>query len=121
MKTIIPLLLVATGLLAADSTDPAELAKDIENKIGEEVTFTDSLLLRTQRQEVAGYVKFETLHLRCVIADDQEEAIQLLETILKERSPRKATITGTPTRKKDLQTFIEVTSIERPKYRRSED
>ena len=119
MKTLIPLLIVASGLLLADEIDPAELAKDLENKVGEEVTFTDELLLKTKKQEVKGYVKFETVNLRCLIAEDKKEVIEMLETLLDERSPRKARITGTPTKKKALQTFIEVTSIERPKYKRS--
>jgi hypothetical protein len=63
-----------------------------------------------------GYVKFETTHLRCILASDKAEDLKLLETILSERAPRRATITGTPVKKKDLQTFVEVTSIQRPVY-----
>ena len=112
-------LLLLLGIGAAGDEIPApDLAREIEKKIGQAVTFTDEIVHKTRQQELKGYVKFETIHLRCIVAEDKKEAIEMLDAILKGSSPRSATIQGTPTKVKDLQTFVEVQSIERPKFKR---
>lgn len=118
MKIQILIACLAVGWFAAEEVSPAEIAKDLEEKVGQQFTFTDEVLHETKKQEIAGYVKFDTLHLRCILSAESAEDRQLLKAILKERSPRRATITGTVTLQKDLQVFIEVTSIERPRYKK---
>ena len=115
MKLLLVLVAIV-GFLASPAITPEELSRDLEKKIGEEVTFTDDLLWKTPKQELEGYVKFETTYLRCILASDKAEDLKLLEALLSERAPRRATITGTPVMKKDLQAFVEVTSIQRPSY-----
>lgn len=118
MKIYLVPILLALGLFAAEEVTPADLAKDLEEKVGQEFTFTDEILLKTKKQELEEYVKFETMHLRCILSKNRKEEVDLLETLLAERAPRRATITGTVTRQKDLQVFVEVTAIERPRYKR---
>ena len=118
MKSPFLVLLLAAGAFAADEVKPEDPAKGLEKKVGQEFTFTDEILHKTKKQELKGYVKFETVHLRCIVASEDEAALDLLATLLKERSPRRAAITGTVTLQKDLQVFFEVSSIERPRYKK---
>lgn len=118
MKIQLVVILLVTGVIAAEEVSPSDLAKGIDKKVGQEFTFTDDILQKTQRQEIKGYVKFETVHIRCIISDQNKEDIQLLDTLLGERAPRRATITGKVTQQKDLQVFFEVTSVARPRYKR---
>ena len=118
MKIQLFVLMMAAGFLAADEVPASKLAKELDKKVGQEVTFTDEILGKTKKQELKKYTKFETLHLRCIVSAGNEDAKEMLDTLLKERAPRRASITGTVTKHKSLQIFIEVTSIERPRYKR---
>lgn len=118
MKTALVALAFLGAAVVADEISPAELSKNLEKRLGEDVTFTDEILRKTKKQEIKGYLKFETVHLRCVLSKENEHALALLETLMKERAPRRATFTGTVAQHKDLQVFVEITSIDRPRYRR---
>ncbi|MCZ6602124.1 MAG: hypothetical protein O6952_03880 [Planctomycetota bacterium] len=118
MRLPLILLLLVAGAVAAEEITPADLAKDLEEKVGQEFTFTDEILHKTKKQEIKGFVKFETVNIRCIVSTESAEAVGLLDTLLSERSPRRATITGTVVYRKDLQVFFEVSSIQRPRYKK---
>lgn len=130
-----------------DGVDPKDLGKNMQDYVGQEVTFTDELAyIYRDVSEYEGYIKFDTRYVSCRIEvkeeDDQkillryamgelrtlkgvkfkDKRLELLRVILyDEREPHPVTITGDVTAPSVYEGFVhivDVTEVERVRYRR---
>ncbi len=87
---------------AYDYFDREDLADKLEKNIGTKVRVVDEIVsVYADNQDIDGYFKFDTLHFRCIIADDKTDAIDYVKKTGTEkkkgarRTKRLVTIQGT--------------------------
>lgn len=57
-----------------------ELAADLAGQVGERVKVVDEIVsIYPEKQSIAGYFKFDTVHFRCLIPNDKSESIDYVK------------------------------------------